>query len=335
MNGLPVLSGCALLRLLTVLTSVLLVGCATPPPLVYPDVIPPETALMEPLRAEGRPVIGLALGGGAARGFAHIGVIKELAAHGIHPDIVVGTSVGSFVGALYAGGYDGPALEKLAAEMKEEELRDLIFPDRGFIKGERLQDFVNQKLDNRSIEALPRRFAAVATDLGNGTVAVFTRGNTGMAVRASSTIPGVFQPVRINGREYVDGGLVSPVPVKVARDLGADLVIAVDIARQPEDTEIIATTADVIGQSLDIMMNHLAHQEFAQADIKIQPETRNLTSTDFTTRLVAIEEGIMAARGVVDHVLAWMGEKGRDRLERAVEQLQAIDVPHWGAPANR
>ncbi len=301
---------------------VLLAGCATQ----EPKPVPPAPVPVK---------IGLALGGGAARGFAHIGVIKELAANGIHPDIVVGTSVGSFVGALYAGGYDGPALEKLAAEMKEEELRDLIFPDRGFIKGERLQDFVNQKLDNRSIEELPRRFAAVATDLGNGAAAVFTRGNTGMAVRASSAVPGVFQPVRINGREYVDGGLVSPVPVKMARDLGADLVIAVDIARQPENAASIATTADVIGQSLDIMMNHLAHQELGQAEVRIQPATRNLTSTDFTTRQVAIEEGIVAARSVVDHVLAWLGEKGRDSLERAVERIQAIEVLPWGAPATR
>lgn len=130
---------------LALLASLLLVGCASQP-LVYPDVAPPEIAAAEPFKAAGRPVIALALGGGAVRGFAHIGVIKELAANGIHPDIVVGTSVGSFVGALYAGGYDGPALEKLASEMKEEELRDLIFPDRGFVKGERLQDFVNQKL---------------------------------------------------------------------------------------------------------------------------------------------------------------------------------------------
>lgn len=315
---------------LALLVSLLLAGCAAQP-LVYPDVIPPAIAAVEPVRAAGRPLIGLALGGGGARGFAHIGVIKELAANGIHPDIVVGTSAGSFVGALYAGGYDGAALEKLAGEMKEEELRDLIYPDRGFIKGERLQDFVNQKLGNRSIEDLPIRFAAVATDLGDGSLAVFTRGNTGMAVRASSTIPGVFQPVRINGREYVDGGLVSPVPVNVARDLGAELVIAVDIANRPVDNGQLATTAGVVGQSLDIMMNHLAHREVGLSDIKIRPDTRDLVSTDFTTRLDAIDEGVEAARDVVGRVLDWLAQKSRERLERAAESLQAIENTRWGA----
>ncbi|MBA3034662.1 MAG: patatin-like phospholipase family protein [Gammaproteobacteria bacterium] len=316
---------------LTLLAVLLLVGCASQP-LVYPDVDPPEIAVVEPVRVAGRPVIALALGGGAARGFAHIGVIKELAASGIHPDIVVGTSVGSFVGALYAGGYDAPALEKLASEMKEEELRDLIFPDRGFVKGERLQDFVNQKLGNRSIEDLPIRFAAVATDLGDGSMAVFTRGNTGMAVRASSSIPGVFQPVRINGREYIDGGLVSPVPVNVARALGADLVIAVDIANRPAENGQLATTAGIVGQSLDIMMNHLAHQELELSDIKISPDTRDLISTDFTTRLDAIDEGILAARGVTGRVLDWLSLRSFEQLERVVERLQAIEGTRWGPP---
>jgi NTE family protein len=318
-------------HVLSLLAVLLLVGCASQP-LLYPDVVPPEMAVVEPVRVAGRPVIALALGGGAARGFAHIGVIKELAANGIHPDIVVGTSVGSFVGALYAGGYDAPALEKLASEMKEEELRDLIFPDRGFVKGERLQDFVNQKLGNRSIEDLPIRFAAVATDLGDGTMAVFTHGNTGMAVRASSSIPGVFQPVHINGREYVDGGLVSPVPVNVARSLGADLVIAVDIANRPAENGQLATTAGIVGQSLDIMMNNLAHREVALSDVKIRPETRNLVSTDFTTRLDAIDEGIMATRDVTGRVLDWLGQRSSEKLERAVEQLQATDGTRWGAP---
>lgn len=313
------------------LALVLLAGCASQP-LVYQHVIPPEVAAVEPVKAGGRPVIALALGGGAARGFAHIGVIKEFAANGIHPDIVVGTSVGSFVGALYAGGYDVPALEKLAGEMKEEELRDLIFPDRGFVKGERLQDFVNQKLGNRSIEELPIRFAAVATDLGDGSMAVFTRGNTGMAVRASSSIPGIFQPVRINGREYVDGGLVSPVPVKVARDLGADLVIAVDIANRPVNNGQLASTAGIVGQSLDIMMNHLAHRELDLSDVKVRPDTRNLVSTDFTTRLDAIDEGIMAARGVTGRVLDWLAQWSREKLERAEKQLQAIEGTRWAAP---
>lgn len=282
----------------------LLGGCASQP-LVYPDVAPPEP-IPTPLLRDGRPLIGLALGGGAARGFAHIGVIKVLEEHGIRPDIVVGTSAGSFVGALYAGGYSGVTLEHLAAELREEEVRDWALPDRGFVKGERLQDFVNIKLHNRSIEELPVHFAAVATDLANGAPTVFTYGNVGMAVRASSAIPGVVQPVPILGREYVDGGLVSPVPVRVARELGADLVIAVDIAKRPEHSTDILSTADVVGQSLGIMMKQLATREGAQADIMIRPDTRELSSIDFTTRLDAIQEGMDAARQVIDKVLEWL-----------------------------
>lgn len=310
----PMLS--ARLWLLVILAAALLAGCASRPPLHYPDVVPPETIHVEPLRNAGRPVIGLALGGGAARGFAHIGVIKVLEAHGIRPDIVVGTSVGSFVGALYAGGLDGAALEAVAGALKEEDLRDFTLPDRGFVRGELLQDYVNLQLGNRSIEWLPIRFAAVATDLGSGKPAVFTHGNTGMAVRASSSIPGVFQPVSINGHEYVDGGLVSPVPVNVARDLGADLVIAVDIAKRPEDTQTLLSTADVVGQSIGIMMNHLADRELEQSDIKVRPQTRDLVSVDFTTRADAIDAGITAAEAVVGRILEWLALKTTEMQDR-------------------
>ena len=298
----------------------LLLGACASAPLVYPEVVPPRASVVEPLRVADRPVIGLALGGGAARGFAHVGVIKVLEAHGIRPDIVVGTSAGSFVGAFYAGGYDIAALEQLAREVKEEQLRDIVFPDRGFVKGERLQDFVNQKLDNRSIEELPLRYAAVATNLADGTIAAFTRGNTGMAVRASSAIPGVFQPVLIDGREYVDGGLVSPVPVQVARDLGADLVIAVDIAKRPGEKAVIVSTTEVFDQALDIMVSHLAKQEVGSADVVVEPDTRSLVSVDFTTRGDAIEEGIEAAGRAMARVLEGLAAKGREKRQRATEQ---------------
>ena len=316
----PVRIFAVLQRLTLAGMAALLLGACASAPLSYPDVVPPRAAALEPLRNAERPVIGLALGGGAARGFAHVGVIKVLEANGIRPDIVVGTSAGSFVGALYAGGYDVVALEKIAREVKTEQLRDIVFPDRGFVKGERLQDFVNQKLDNRSIEELPLRYAAVATDLADGTIAIFTRGNTGMAVRASSSIPGVFQPVRIDGREYVDGGLVSPVPVQVARDLGADLVIAVDIAKRPGEKAVLVSTTEVFDQALDIMVSHLAKQEVGSADVVVQPDTRSLVSVDFTTRGDAIEEGIEAAGQALVRVLDRLAEMGREKARRALER---------------
>ncbi|MBL8490698.1 MAG: patatin-like phospholipase family protein, partial [Rhodocyclaceae bacterium] len=179
--------------------------------------------------------IGLALGGGAARGFVHIGVIKALEAQGIVPDIVVGTSAGSVVGSLYAAGLTGFELQKVAMQMEEGQVGDWSLPDRGVIKGEALQNFVNKVVGGRPLEKLSRTFGAVATDLQTGEQVVFRTGNTGMAVRASSSVPGLFQPVRINGREYVDGGLVSPVPARAARTMGANFVIAVDISARPRD----------------------------------------------------------------------------------------------------
>jgi len=180
--------------------------------------------------------IALALGGGAARGFAHIGVIKALEAQGISPDIIVGTSAGSVVGALYAAGYSGFQIQELSMNMEEDQLIDgsgmyrciaetVISDKRGCIKGEALQDFINKNVKYRPIEKLDKHFAAVATNLSNGEMIVFQTGNTGMAVRASSSVPVFFQPVTINAQDYVDGGLVTPVPVSVARTLGADFVI--------------------------------------------------------------------------------------------------------------
>lgn len=263
---------------------VFLGGCAT-----QPTNLPSPEATRKP------PKIALALGGGAAKGFAHVGVIKVLEANGIVPDIVVGTSAGSVVGALYAGGYGGYELQKIALRLDEGSVSDLTLPDRGFIKGEQLQDFINKSLGNRPIERLNKPFAAVATDLGSGEMMVFQRGNTGMAVRASSSVPGVFQPVAISGREYVDGGLVSPVPVKVARSLGADIVIAVDISAKPRYAKTDGMM-DILLQTFAIMGQSIGRQELATADVVIRPKIGSIGSTDFEHKHLAILEGEKAAQ---------------------------------------
>ncbi|MBI2314145.1 MAG: patatin-like phospholipase family protein [Betaproteobacteria bacterium] len=283
------------------LLALVLCGCASVP-LIYPEVVPPDSVPLRALQLD-RPVVALVLGGGGSRGFAHVGAIKTLEAHGIFPDVVVGTSAGSFVGALYAGGYSGRALENIAFGLNEQDLRDVVFPDRGFVKGERLQDFVNQYLANRSIEELDRRFAAVATELRSGELTAFNRGNTGMAVRASSSIPGIFQPVQINGREYVDGGLVSPVPVKVARAMGADVVIAVDVSRKPEDSLELADTADILLQSIYIMGNTASVYEILEADVVIRPPVSEVGTLDFTKKTRAMEAGARAALDAVARIL--------------------------------
>ncbi|MBI3067714.1 MAG: patatin-like phospholipase family protein [Betaproteobacteria bacterium] len=280
----------------------MLFGCATPPretPSVPPAKL--EPAPVQPAKPEAAPApirIGLALGGGAARGFAHVGVIKALEANGIVPDIIVGTSAGSFVGALYAAGYGPADLERVALQLDESTIGDWSLPDRGVFKGEALQDFVNRAVQNRPLEKLNRLFAVVATDLQTGQAVAFRQGNTGMAVRASSSVPGVFQPVNINGREYVDGGLVSPVPVRVARSLGADVVIAVDISSKPAHRRV-ADLVDMLLQTFSIMGQAIAAHELGEADVVIRPATGAIGPIDFNSRRQAIAEGEKATRAAI------------------------------------
>jgi NTE family protein len=282
-------------RTLFLLVLALLFGCATEPPVVQAPPVPvPPPPAAKPVP----PKIALVLGGGAARGFAHIGVIKVLEAQGITPDMVVGTSAGSVVGALYAGGYNGFELQKIAFQLDESSVGDLVLPNRGFVKGELLQDFVNKALQNRPIEKLGKTFAVVTTDLQSGEMVVFRRGNTGMAVRASSSIPGVFQPVSINGREYVDGGLVSPVAVRVARSLGADVVIAVDISNKPKNAKI-SDSLDVLLQTFAIMGQSISGFELSEADVVIRPNTGMIGAAEFEAKHLAILEGEKAAQAAL------------------------------------
>lgn len=280
-------------RLLALAPATLLAACQTAPLPVAPAPVPASAP---------RPVrIGLALGGGAARGFAHIGVIKVLEAHGIVADIVAGTSAGSVVGALYAAGFGGFELQRLALQMDENAIADWSLPSRGVLRGEALQQFINRTLDQRPIEKMPRKLAITATDLQSGELIVFERGNTGMAVRASSAVPAVFQPVSINGRDYVDGGLVSPVPAQVARRLGADVVIAVDISSRPA-AQPLGSSIDLLLQTFAIMSQAIALHELKDADVVIRPALGGTRSTDFQGRHLSILEGEAAATAQLPRV---------------------------------
>lgn len=258
--------------------------------------VPVEQAKPRPLR------IGLALGGGAARGFAHIGAIKVLEANGIVPDLVCGTSAGSVIGALYATGYSGYQLHELALKMDEGEIADWALPFLGqyggVIKGEALQNYVNRMVRNRPIEQLARPLGIVATELQTGKAIVFRRGNTGMAVRASSSVPGVFQPVRIAGKDYVDGGLVAPVPVRLTREMGADFVIAIDISTRPSEQQVSGTVGTIL-QTTAIMGQAIKQQELQEAEALIQPLMPEVKSTDFAARHAAILAGERAAQAAL------------------------------------
>jgi NTE family protein len=286
------------MRLLsTILLAALLSACAAPPPPAPPPAPHPVQVPKPPLK------IALALGGGAARGFAHIGVIKALEAQGIVPDIVVGTSAGSVVAALYAAGMSGFELQNLALQMDESMVADWTLPNRGVLKGMALQDFINQKVKSLSIQRLPKPLGVVATDLQSGEMVLFRRGDTGIAVRASSAVPGVFQPVEIGGRDYVDGGLTSPVPAQSARSMGADFVIAVDISNVSRRDKL-AGTLDVLLQTFAIMGHTISGHELADADVVVRPKTAAVSSTDFEGRHLAILEGEKAAAAIMPELKA-------------------------------
>jgi NTE family protein len=259
-----------------------------------------------PETASAKPKIGLALGGGAARGFAHIGVIKMLEAHDIVPDYVVGTSAGAVVGSLYAGGHDAFAMQKIAQQLDEKIFADWTLGGRGLLKGEALQDFINQHLKKRPLEKLNKPFATVATDLNTGERVVFRTGDCGMAVRASAAVPGVFQPTQFHGRNYVDGGLSSPIPVQAAREMGADLVIAVDISARPEGQPTDSLTA-IIWQTTTIMGGVIGANELKGADIVIRPKLPYVKSWDFAARHDAMLEGERAALAALPAIRQKLG----------------------------
>lgn len=269
------------------LSLLVLAGCSTPPTVPPPTVPPPVVEV--PQRA---PRLGLALGGGAARGFAHVGVIQVLEANGIHPDVIAGTSAGSLVAALYASGKDAAELERAALSMDEATLTDWILPlvSRGLMRGEALARYVRQAVGGKLIEQMKLPLGILATDLGSGQGVLFRRGDAAQAVRASSAVPGVFNPVAIAGREYVDGGLVAPVPVRQAREMGAEVVLAVDISADPQDLpsngllSLLPKTTAIMGQSINRL-------ELAGANVVVRPALAGVGSADFTSRQRSIDAG--------------------------------------------
>ncbi len=288
------------LKLYLVVCCCLLVSaCATVPPAQVPPQRPAKIALV--------------LGAGASKGFAHIGVLKILENNKVPIQMIVGTSVGSFVGSLYAYGYDAYALQKIGLSIEKSDVGELTIPDNGFLKGDRLRDFINAKVHNAPIDKLKIPFYAVATDIKTGESAVFNSGNTGMAVQASCAIPGVFQPARFSGASYVDGGVVKPLAVDVARKFGADLVIAVDIS-SGIDSVIPTSTMETIMKSIQIMYSNMSQIPISQADVVIKPNVGFVGSADFSHRNEAIMEGekaALAAMPRINDLLAKLRQEGR------------------------
>ena len=298
-----------------VLAATLLAGCASTPapkaPVSVVAIAPPPVK------------VGIALGGGAAKGFAHIGVIKMLEANGITPVVVSGTSAGSVVGALYASGMDAYAMQEKAFALDESRIRDVSLFSGGVVKGQKLQDYVNELVGGRTLEKMKKPFAAVATRLEDGQRTVFVRGNTGQAVRASSSIPGVFEAVAIGKSHYVDGGVVSPVPVDAARELGAEFVIAVDISSKANGIASPTSLLGNINQSITIMGQKLGALELQRADIVIRPRVSDIGAAEFEQKDRAILEGERAAQAALPQIKAKLAQLQASRTAKARQSAEA------------
>ncbi|MBP9786467.1 MAG: patatin-like phospholipase family protein [Acinetobacter sp.] len=289
------------LKLLTLgLSMVVFAGCQTTSHLSPVVEDAQVQAIVQPFaeikQQQKRPVVALVLGSGGARGYAHIGVLEVLEQQGIRPDFIVGTSAGSIVGSIYASGKSAAEMREIALKLKANDVRELNVSLKGFLDGKKVEDYVNEQVHNMPLQKMKIPMYVVATELKDGTKTVFNHGNTGQAVRASASIPSMFVPTKIRNIEYVDGGLVSPVPVEVARDLGADIVIAVDILAQPIHTE----TTNVWGlfnQNINIMQGRLAEEELKDADIVIQPDLREKAHIfDVKGREMTMQAGVDAAK---------------------------------------
>ncbi len=282
--------------LLIPLSALLLAGCATSP-VNHTAADAPYAAPLQRI-SKAQPVIGLVLGAGGSRGFAHVGVLKAFEEAGIEADVIVGVSSGAVVAALHAGGMRAAELETTALAIEDNDLLDFTLFGPGIIEGDRLQAYINDTLRNRPIEALQKPFVAVAAEKETSRMTVFNRGNTGLAVRASASVPKLFWPVVIRGTEYVDGGVASRVPASVARAMGADIVIAVDVSWRG---------------SVDAQ----------QADVVIRPQTIRTRITDFSQKIANLAAGEEAAREVVPQV--------RELLARVAEEKAARQTLRVGA----
>ncbi len=304
------------------------VSCRTvaPPPASKAPEAPPPAAVPSPSPAVQvpEPRIALVLGGGAARGFAHIGVIRVLEQERIPISLVVGTSVGSLIGAIYAGQRDSFDLEWTAFQLQQEDIFDFrllnVVVGMGFARGEKLEAFVREKVKQTNIEDLSIPFAAVATDLNWGGRVVLDKGSIARAVHASSAIPGVFEPVSHVGKILVDGGVVDNIPIDVAREKGADLVVAVEISEDVGNPNI-KNLLDVILQSTNIMFAVNVDHLRSGADVLVQPAVGEVGMLDFAQKKRCMQAGIDAARAALPRIRAavdaWKARKSAEARPRS------------------
>ncbi|WP_349410392.1 patatin-like phospholipase family protein [Pseudalkalibacillus sp. SCS-8] len=242
-----------------------------------------------------KPKIGLALGSGGARGFAHIGVLKALHEAGIPIDMIAGSSMGALVGSFYCAGHEPKTMIKMARMFRRRYYMDYTVPKMGFVSGNKVKQLIHAFTQGKRIEELNIPFSVITTDLLSAEKVVITEGPISDAVRASIAVPGIFVPQRMGDRLLVDGGVIDRVPVSVIKEMGADIIIAVDISHIKENPEI-NTIFDVIMQSIDIMQRELVKAHEITTDVLIRPLVENFSSSAFKDIDEIIEIGEMETK---------------------------------------
>ncbi|WP_289136548.1 patatin-like phospholipase family protein [uncultured Brevibacillus sp.] len=248
-----------------------------------------------------KPIVGVALGSGGARGFAHIGVLKALEAKGIEIDMLAGSSMGSLIAAVYANGIEPHMMGKLALNLKRKHWLDLTVPTLGFVAGEKIKQLIRLLTHGKRIEELKRPLAVVATDIESGERVVFREGPVDQAVRASISIPGIFVPEKVGNRLLVDGGVIDRVPVTVIREMGADIVIAVDVA-QVDTPMKVSSIFDVIAQTIDVMEREILRHRIIAADLVIRPDVGHYSSIAYSGVKEIMELGERAGEAHAEQI---------------------------------
>ncbi len=248
-----------------------------------------------------RPKIGLALGSGAAKGFAHIGVLKALEENNIDVDMISGCSAGALIGGLYCFGLTPYEIERIAIETETRDWIDLTIPKQGLIKGRKIEKMIKKYTDEKNIEQLKKPFLSVATNLNNSEKHIFRTGPLHEAIRASISIPGVFEPVQLDGMSLVDGAVLDRVPITALKELKPDIIIGVNLgftSLDQENTNII----DVIIQSVELLTEQAMSTKKLEGDVIIEPDLRSIGPTRFDLASESIEIGYKATIEKMDDI---------------------------------
>ncbi len=255
-----------------------------------------------------RPKIGLALGSGGLRGLAHVGVLKVLCEEGIPIDCIAGCSIGSIIGALYCAGLAPDNIYKLAKHLKPRYWLDFVLPKTGVLAGDKILETMRFLTRKKCFAELDLPLAIVATEINQGREIVFTEGDLAKAIRASISVPGIFVPYKIDDMLLVDGAVLNPTPVDVARKMGADIVIAVDLAHAGVVSNI-TNMFDVIIQSIDIMERELCKHRQHHCDILIRPDIGHISPSSFEAIDECVALGEQAARMAITEIKRLLAAK--------------------------